>query len=105
MDPALSCLSFLTRHGCELSVIPPTDMLVSCRSFLSRQSRKLSVIPNKVDMAVSCKSFHNRHGRICLFVWGFSPHSRIFHSFGDVTITGEGLHIFYICSALMAVEQ
>ena len=32
----------------------------------------------------------------CLFVsqfWEFSSHSRIFHSYGNVTITGEGLHI------------
>ena len=28
-----------------------------------------------------------------LFVWGFTSHSRIFHSYGDFTITGEGLHI------------
>ena len=25
------------------------------------------------------------------FVWVFSSHSRIFHSYGDVTINGEGL--------------
>ena len=30
---------------------------------------------------------------LCLFVWGFSSNSRIFHSCGDVTIAGEGLHI------------
>ena len=30
---------------------------------------------------------------ICLFVWRFSSHSRIFHSYGDVTMTGEGLQI------------
>ena len=30
---------------------------------------------------------------VCLFVWGLSFHSRIFQSFGDVTITGEGLQI------------
>ena len=29
----------------------------------------------------------------CLFVWGFSSYSRIFYSYGDVTITGEGLQI------------
>ena len=29
----------------------------------------------------------------CLFVWGFSSHSRIFHSFGDVTIVGGGLQL------------
>ena len=28
-----------------------------------------------------------------LFVWGFSTHSKSFNSFGDVTITGEGLQI------------
>ena len=28
-----------------------------------------------------------------VFVWGLLSHSRIFHSFGDVTITGEGLQI------------
>ena len=27
-------------------------------------------------------------------VWGFSSHSRIFHSYGDVTIAGKGLQIF-----------
>ena len=30
---------------------------------------------------------------ICLFIWGLSSHSRIFHSYEDVTITGEGLQI------------
>ena len=35
---------------------------------------------------------------VCLFVWGLSSHSRIFHSYGDITtmaaaITGEGLQI------------
>ena len=29
----------------------------------------------------------------CLFVWSFSSQSKIFHSFGDVTITGGGLQI------------
>ena len=28
-----------------------------------------------------------------LFVWGLSSHLRIFHSYRDVTITGEGLQI------------
>ena len=30
---------------------------------------------------------------ICLFAWSFSSNSRIFHSFGDVTIVGEELQI------------
>ena len=28
-----------------------------------------------------------------LFVWGFTSHFRVFHSFGNVSITGEGLQI------------
>ena len=28
-----------------------------------------------------------------LFVWSFSSHSRIVHTFADITIVGEGLHI------------
>ena len=35
----------------------------------------------------------------------FSSHSSILYSYGDVTITGEGLQIFYLCSALMAQEK
>ena len=34
----------------------------------------------------------------------FSSHSRIFYSFGDVTIASEGLHIL-TCSALTVIEQ
>ena len=30
---------------------------------------------------------------VCLFVWGLSSRSRIFHSYADVTITDEGLQI------------
>ena len=41
---------------------------------------------------------------VCLF-WGFLFHSRTIHSYGDVTISCEGLQIFYLCSALMAVEK
>ena len=51
---------------------------------------------------------------VCLFVWGFSSHSRIFHSYRDVTITGEGLNIltyassyqlWYITSILYVVRR
>ena len=30
---------------------------------------------------------------VCLLVWRFSSHSRIFHSFGDATIAGERMQI------------
>ena len=30
---------------------------------------------------------------VCLSVWSLSSQSRIFHSYGDVTIVGEGLQI------------
>ena len=39
-----------------------------------------------------------------LFLWGFSFHSRIFYSYGDVTITGEGLQILtYTVDSLLFV--
>ena len=43
----------------------------------------------KIPSAIYCLfSLH-----ICLFVWSFSSHSRIFQIFGDITIA-EGLQIF-----------
>jgi hypothetical protein len=35
----------------------------------------------------------------------FTSRSRIFHVYGDVTITGEGLQNFSLCSALRVFEQ
>ena len=40
-----------------------------------------------------------------LFVWGLSSHSKSFHSYGDVIITGEGLQVFDLCSALMVMSS
>ena len=41
---------------------------------------------------------------VCLF-WNFSSHSGILNLFGDVTIAGEELQNFDLCSALMAIER
>ena len=38
---------------------------------------------------------------VCLFVLGFLSHSRIFHSYGDITMAAN----FDLCSALMVIEQ
>ena len=40
-----------------------------------------------------------------LIVYGFTSCSRIFHLYGDVTITGEGLQNLGLCSALRTFEQ
>ena len=40
-----------------------------------------------------------------LIICGFMSRSRIFHLYGDVTITGEGLQNLGLCSALRAFEQ
>ena len=34
--------------------------------------------------------YYNLNLSVCLFVWSFSSHSRIFHSHGDVTVTVKG---------------
>jgi hypothetical protein len=37
-----------------------------------------------------------------LIIYGFTSRSRIFHLYGDITITGEGLQNLGLCSALRA---
>ena len=51
---------------------------------------------NKVRNFLFCHTeFHLlSRGIVCLFVYGFTSHSRIFHSFGDVTITEKGCKFF-----------
>ena len=78
------------------------EILSIRRKTLSNQSINHR---NKYILAMSKKITPLTHTFICLFVWGLSFHSRIFHSYGDVTITGKGLQIFYLCSSLMAIEQ
>ena len=49
--------------------------------------------------------FNNMH-HLCLLVCVFFySHLRIFHSYGDITITSERAANFDLCSALMAIEQ
>jgi hypothetical protein len=40
-----------------------------------------------------------------LIIYCFTSRSRIFHLYGDVNITGEGLQNVGLCSALIAIEQ
>jgi hypothetical protein len=40
-----------------------------------------------------------------IIIYGFTSRSRIFHLYGDVTITGEGLQNLVLCSALRVFEQ
>jgi hypothetical protein len=40
-----------------------------------------------------------------LIIYCFTSRSRIFHLYGDVTITGEGLQNLGLCSVLKAFEQ
>jgi hypothetical protein len=40
-----------------------------------------------------------------LIIYGFTSLSRIFHLYGDVTITGEGLQNLGLCLALRTFEQ
>jgi hypothetical protein len=40
-----------------------------------------------------------------MIIDSFTPRSRIFHLYGDVTIAGEGLQNLDLCPALRAFEQ
>ena len=46
---------------------------------------------HKIDPKV--KELEERPLKILLFVWDLLSHSKIFHSYGNVTIAGEGLQI------------
>ena len=52
-------------------------------------------MPSLVDISQTAKKIKlwNNNCNDCLFVSNFTSHSRIFHSFGHVTIAGEGLQI------------
>ena len=53
-------------------------------------------MPSLVDISQTAKKIKlwwNNNCNDCLFVCNFTSHSRIFHSFGHVTIAGEGLQI------------
>ena len=58
-------------------------------------SRSYLFVPYKPDFKIEALTTKCAFIYIILFfggfVWGFTSHSRIFHSYGDVTITGEGL--------------
>ena len=79
---------FLTRSPWTLRLIPEyqrlyTNFLLEGLIFAYQQAHHR--INNKKNQ--QCLLF------ACLFIWSFSSHSRIFHSFWDVTISGEGLQI------------
>ena len=45
---------------------------------------------NSYQYISTCKTIEKL---VCLLVWGFSFHSRIVHSYVDITITSDGLQI------------
>jgi hypothetical protein len=56
-----------------------------------------------------CKDMHNQRlndvDNDWLIIYSFTSRSRIFHLYGDVTITGKGLQNLGLCSALRAFEH
>ena len=70
----------------KLRIISDSNWKKNCNIFMLRLSSlylyHLKIVNNTIFILF-----------VCLFVWSFSSHSRIFHSYGDVTITSEGLQI------------
>ena len=61
-----------------------------------------------VDNGATGKGYLYAHSLrlfVCLFVLGLPSYSRTFHSYGDVTITGEGLQILIYGPAFVTIEQ
>ena len=63
-----------------------------------------TIIFDHVTLSLSNTKLHTL---FCLFacLFWFLSHLRIFHSYGEVTITNEGLQNLDLCSALMAIQQ
>ena len=57
---------------------------------LDRDLHQLGTRTTYMYMAVSASTFTLKSDKMILFVWSSSSHSRIFHSYGDVTIIEEG---------------
>jgi hypothetical protein len=72
-------------------------------SISSCQSLKLCVD----TLSYLCKIFYYASSTYIdwLIIYGFTSRSRIFHLYGDVPITGEGLQNLGLCSALRTFEQ
>ena len=68
-------------------VSPKVDFLNVWEIFLL-SVKIFQAVYNSMYIGCVCVSLF-----VCLFVWFFPSYSRIFHSYGDVTIAGEGLQI------------
>ena len=90
------CISLL---NCSVGIlITPCSLW---KAFLRKHKKKPAW--HRVRAGVARQWSHYAQNQfVCLFVWGFSSHLRMFHSYGSVTITVEGLQILP-CSALMAI--
>jgi hypothetical protein len=68
-------------------------MLNSVTQFLKKRSHD----HQSQEWIVICSNW--------FIIYGFTSHSRMYHLYGDVTITGEGLQSLGLCSALRAFEK
>ena len=88
-------VDFFIQIKCQRVVV---ELVVHQDQVDCRHGAKVSLsaeVANSIKNNWSVKLFQHKvfcfiFGLFVLFVWGFSSHSRIFHSYGDVTITGEG---------------
>ena len=64
---------------------------------------RISYCKSLAELSYTC-IFFTKILFVCLF-GVYRPTRDFFHSNGDVNFTGEGLQIFYVCSALVAYEQ
>ena len=78
---------FYLRSTIQFKRRDQTSNLYNWISWRPRVAKSTS--ENKTHAALKPR----QHCAIFCFVWCFAYHSRIFHSYGDVTITGERLQI------------
>ena len=80
----------------SLCCIRHTVLKITCILFIR-------VFWHKIDPKV--KELEERPLKILLFVWDLSSHSKFFHSYGNVTIAGEGLQILTYARYLWSLSS
>ena len=116
-DPHRSPISRLLRHtrgwgGPILTRILTGPEIVSFR-FSTYHLHRNNAFQGQYIWHTQCSEFQGQyisHTHTCvvidwLIICCFTSRSRIFHLYGDATITGEGLQNLDLCSALRAFEQ
>ena len=84
-------------------MFPYQIMCIDLVSFIFNRSGSWDTL---IELNSNFKMFEQRKCFVCLFVWGFTSHSRNFHSYADVIITRDPNQIWpMLCRAVGVLKH